>query len=131
MGEDTRRYLFRHRQRLHGNRAFAAVYAARLRRNMGPIVVCGRPNGLGFNRLGLSVPRRVGKAVTRAGIKRRVREAFRLGQYDGPAGYDLVVAVRPHDRLRVAEYRKLIYDALERIDRLARKASAKRDADVG
>ncbi len=121
MGEDTRRLLFRHRQRLHGNRAFAAVFDAQLRKNMGPIVVCGRPNEFNYNRLGLSVPRRVGIAVARAGIKRRLREAFRLGQHDGPTGYDLVIVVRPHEKLSVAEYRKLIYDALGRIHSLAEK----------
>ena len=96
---------------------------------MGPIVICGRPNGLAYNRLGLSVPRRVGKAVGRAGIKRRLREAFRLGQHDGPVGYDLVVVVRPHERLSVAEYRKLVYDALGRIHDLAVKRMKQREAN--
>lgn len=121
MGEPTRRFLLRHRQRLHGNRAFRAVFTAELRKSMGPIVVCGRPNGLNYNRLGLSVPRRVGNAVIRAGIKRLLREAFRLGQHDGPTGYDLVLVVRPHKRLTVVEYQKLIHDALDRIDKLATK----------
>jgi ribonuclease P protein component len=127
MGEPTRRFLLRHRQRLHGSRAFRAVFAAELRKNMGPIVVCGRPNALDYNRLGLSVPRRVGTAVVRAGIKRRLREAFRLGQHDGPTGYDLVLVVRPHQRLTVAEYQNLIYDALDRINRLAAKRANHHD----
>ncbi len=130
MGEPTRRFLLRHRQRLHGNRAFSAVFAAELRKSMGPIVVCGRPNDLDYNRQGLSVPRRVGSAVVRAGIKRRLREAFRLGQYDGPTGYDLVLVVRPHKRLAVADYQKLIYDALVRIDKLAAKRAQHPDGPV-
>jgi ribonuclease P protein component len=125
MGEPTRRFLLRHRQRLHGDRAFADVFNAKLRKPVGPIVVCGRPNGLAYNRLGLSVPRRVGTAVVRAGIKRRLREAFRLGQHDGPAGYDLVVVVRPHERLTVAEYRRLIYDALGQIAATVAKRAQK------
>lgn len=127
MGEPTRRYLFRHRQRLHGSRVFAAVFDAQLRKNMGPIVVCGRPNGLAYNRLGLSVPRRVGSAVQRARIKRRLREAFRLGQHEGSTGYDLVISVRPHEMLTVVEYQRLVYDALERIAALAGKRANSED----
>lgn len=127
MGDSPPRYPFRHRQRLHGSRAFAAVFEAQLRKNMGPIVVCGRPNGLDYNRLGLSVPRRIGTAVRRAGIKRRLREAFRLGQHDGPKGYDLVIAVRPHDTLAVAEYQRLVYDALGQIADLADRRAARED----
>jgi ribonuclease P protein component len=115
MAEPTRRYLFRHRQRLHGNLAFAAVFDARLRKAAGPITVCGRPNGLDYHRLGLSVPRRVGPAVARVRIKRRLREAFRLSQHDWPGGYDLVVVVRPHKLAAVAEYQRLLSGAIQRI----------------
>lgn len=127
MGESPRRFTFRHRQRLHGNRAFAAVFAAQMRKNMGPIAVCGRVNGLDYNRLGLSVPRRVGNAVVRAGIKRRIREAFRLNQHDLPTGYDIVVAVRPHERLAVSEYLSLLGEGIKRIHELALKRAGKAD----
>jgi len=119
MGDTQARFKFRHRQRLHGNRAFTEVFDAQMRKNLGPIVVCGKPNGLAYNRLGLSVPKRIGRAVVRAGIKRRIREAFRLGQHDGPTGYDVVGVVRPHERLAVAEYQRLLYDGLSRIHELA------------
>jgi ribonuclease P protein component len=127
MGEPTRRYLFRHRQRLHGSRAFAAVFDAQMRKNLGPIAVCGKANGLAYNRLGLSVPRRVGGAVVRARIKRRLREAFRLGQHDGPRGYDLVIVVRPHETLSVGEYQALLDDGIRRIHELAGKRAEKKD----
>ncbi len=129
MGENQQRFLFRHRQKLHGNRAFAAVFDAKMRKSMGPIAVCGRANGLDYNRFGLSVPRRVGTAVVRAGIKRRLREAFRLGQHDGPVGYDLVVVVRPHDRLSVAEYRAKLYQALDQIHELAQRRAERSGAE--
>lgn len=127
MGEPPRRYPFRHRQRLHGSRAFAAVFDAQMRKNLGVIALCGRPNGLDYNRLGLSVPRRVGGAVVRVRIKRRLREAFRLGQYDVPTGYDLVVVVRPHAALPVAEYQTLLADGIRRINDLARKRGNPQD----
>ncbi len=118
MAEHTLRFLFRHRQRLHGNRAFAAVFDAKLRKTAGPITVCGKPNGLDYCRLGLSVPRRVGSAVARGRVKRRLREAFRLSQHDWPTGYDLVVVVRPHKLQPVAEYQRLLGGALQRVHKL-------------
>lgn len=127
MGEPPRRHLFRHRQRLHGSRAFAAVFDTQMRKSLGVIALCGKANGLDYNRLGLSVPRRVGNAVVRVRIKRRLREAFRLGQYDGPTGYDLVVVVRPHEVLPVAEYQALLADGIRRIHELATKRADKQD----
>lgn len=124
MADDTRRFTFRHRQRLHGRLAFAEVFAARLRKTAGPIVVCARPNGLGYFRLGLSVSRRVGGAVVRNRIKRRLREAFRLGQHDWPGGYDIVVVVRPHEPANPAEYQRLLLNAVQRIHPLAVKRDA-------
>lgn len=127
MGEPNRRHLFRHRQRLHGSLAFAAVFDAKMRKNLGVIALCGKANGLDYNRLGLSVPRRVGNAVARVRAKRRLREAFRLGQYDVPTGYDLVVVVRPHEVLPVAEYQALLADGIRRIDELAMKRAKQQD----
>jgi ribonuclease P protein component len=46
--------------------------------------LCGIPNGLGHPRLGLTVSRKVGNAVTRNHWKRILREAFRLTQHELP-----------------------------------------------
>jgi ribonuclease P protein component len=56
------------------------------------IYVC--ENGLGHPRLGASVSRKVGGAVVRNRWKRLLREAFRLGREELPAGLDLVVIPR-------------------------------------
>jgi len=118
MAEPTQRFLLRYRQRLHGGRAFAAVFDAKLRKTAGPITVCGRQNGMAYCRLGLSVPRRVGPSVARSRVKRQLREAFRLSQHDWPTGYDLVVVVRPHKPQAVAEYQRLVGGALKQIHTL-------------
>lgn len=115
MTDGTRRYTFGRAMRLGQAREFAAVYNARCRKTVGPLVVHGRPNALPHPRLGLSVGRKVGTAVARNRIKRLVREAFRRMQHDLPRGYDLVVVVRPHEALALAAYQHLLHKAVRQI----------------
>ena len=56
----------------------------------------------------MSTSRKVGTAARRNRIRRLIREAFRHLQHDLPAGYDLLVVIRPHEPLTLAEYQKLI-----------------------
>jgi ribonuclease P protein component len=53
------------------------------------------PNEHGNPRLGLSVSRKVGTAVTRNAVRRRLREVFRARTSDIPGDLDLVVSARP------------------------------------
>ncbi len=46
-------------------------------------------------RLGLTVSRKVGNAVVRNRVKRRIREWYRRARADFPEGGDLVVIARP------------------------------------
>ena len=102
------RSSFPRSHRLGGKLAFTAVYDARSKESRGPLAVFSRPNGLPHPRLGLSVSRRVGSAPVRNRIKRLLREAFRAGQHDLPIGYDLVIVVRPHAPMVLAEYQRLL-----------------------
>ena len=52
------------------------------------------PNSVGRPRLGLSVSRKVGVAVKRNAVRRRLREIFRSVAPGVPDGLDLVVSVR-------------------------------------
>ncbi len=96
-------------------REFEAVYAARVRESRGPLTAYALPNDLGHPRLGLSVSRKVGTAVRRNRIRRLLREAFRLMQHDFPRGYDLVLVVRPHEPLMLADYQKMLSGAAVRL----------------
>jgi ribonuclease P protein component len=102
--------------RLHGEPAFAAVYAARLKKHAGPLTIFALANELGYPRLGLSVSRRVGTAVRRNRIKRLLREALRLGQHGWPAPYDIVVVVRPHEPQTLADYQRLLGEAVRAVN---------------
>lgn len=115
MTDIRHRYRFGPRLRLGGRRAFALVYGARMRKNLGPISVCARPNGLDHPRLGLSVSRKVGSAVRRHRIKRLLREAFRLGRHSWPGAYDLVVIVHPHELVALEDYQRLLAEAVEAV----------------
>lgn len=58
-------------------------------------VAPGEVDKTGFVRLGLTVSRRVGNAVVRNRVKRRVREWFRHRRENLGDGVDLVVIARP------------------------------------
>lgn len=53
------------------------------------------PNVLGKPRLGLSVSKKVGSAVTRNGVRRRLKEIFHSSGGSLPGDLDLVVSARP------------------------------------
>jgi ribonuclease P protein component len=53
-----------------------------------------RPSKQGRARLGVTASRKVGNAVVRNRVKRRIREWFRLGGQELVAGIDLVVIAR-------------------------------------
>jgi ribonuclease P protein component len=92
--------------------AFAAVYDQRVRDSRGPLTIYASRNSLPHCRLGLSVSRKVGSAVRRNRIKRQLREAFRLMQHDLPVGYDIIIVVRAHPPLILADYQRLLSSML-------------------
>jgi len=76
-------------------------------------------------KLGLSVPRRVGIAVTRNRVRRRLREIFRRNRssLSGPGGH-LVVNVRKS--AGEATFADLSADLLETAGRAMARAAARR-----
>jgi ribonuclease P protein component len=58
------------------------------------LVIYARPNELNWNRLGLSVSKKIGKAVTRNRIKRLLREAMRKVLGDFLQYYDFVIVAK-------------------------------------
>lgn len=93
----ARRLPFLRSMRLVRGGDFARVFAEGGRARGALLLVVVRENGLGTNRLGLSVGRAIWKsAVRRNRVRRIFREAFRLSYRELPAGFDYVlVPARP------------------------------------
>jgi ribonuclease P protein component len=117
---------YRKRHRLSKDADYRAVYAEKIKKARGPLLVFVRPNGLPEHRLGLAVGRRAGNAVTRNRIKRLLREAFRherlaLARPDAPpdrqSAYDIIVSVRPHAPMPLPAYRESLVDLVARCHR--------------
>lgn len=87
------------------NYEFRRIYA-KGRSGVSPyLVVYVRPNRRGHNRLGVTVSTKLGHAVVRNRVRRRLREIFRLNQDKLTQGYDMIVVART--RAVHAEYHEL------------------------
>jgi ribonuclease P protein component len=73
-------------------RQYERVYSQGVSRTSGPVILKVMPNHLEISRYGISVSRRVGNAVTRNKVKRRLREIIRLTVLK--AGWDMVFIAR-------------------------------------
>ena len=79
---------------LKNSREFGSVYNTRNSVANKYLVMYLRSNGLDYNRLGISVSKKVGNSVVRHRLTRLIRETYRLNQYRIKPGYDLVVVAR-------------------------------------
>ena len=58
------------------------------------LVVYAKKNGIPGNRLGITVSKKIGKAVIRNRAKRRLRELFRINSGNIKPGYDFILVAR-------------------------------------
>ena len=58
------------------------------------LVLYARRNRLGVNRIGVTVSKKLGKAVVRNRVRRRLREGYRLHESRFLPGWDIVVVAR-------------------------------------
>ena len=73
---------------------FAKAYKEGRSRANALLVLYARQNQLSYNRIGISVSRKVGNSVIRHRITRLIRESYRLSEDDFRSGYDFVVIAR-------------------------------------
>lgn len=84
-------FRFRQSQHIKKRDDFQKMFAVRCSVRDEWLLIFGRFNDLPHTRIGLSVSKKLGNAVTRNRWKRLLREAFRLEQARLPPGLDLVV----------------------------------------
>ena len=85
-------HIFR---RLYGTAGLANSY----------LVLYARPNKSQHNRVGITVSKKLGKAVVRNRVRRRLREVYRLHEELFAPGWDIVVVAR--SRCTEAPFSKL------------------------
>jgi ribonuclease P protein component len=73
---------------------FKRVYDEGQRRSASICTIFYLSNGLPLTRLGVTAPVRLGNAVFRNRLKRRLREVFRLHRESIPGGWDIVLNPR-------------------------------------
>ena len=86
---------FLKREHLRLRRDFARVLDGKCKAADSVLVVYAANNDLPWSRIGISVSKRIGNAVRRHYVKRRIREAFRKSKADLPCGLDFVCIARP------------------------------------
>lgn len=98
--------------RLKQRRDFTRVYQRGKSKPGKNLVLCYRKTGLPRYRVGFTVSKKVGNAVVRNKVRRRLREMCRLKGDMFPPGYDFVIIARPSGKYRT--YNEL-YAELQRL----------------
>jgi ribonuclease P protein component len=89
-------------ERLKNSRQFTHVYKkGKSKANKFLVLYCLK-NDVSYNRIGISVSKKVGNAVIRNRSKRLIKEAFRLNKGNMDEGYDFVFIARV--RMKDAKY---------------------------
>lgn len=97
MGDDKVRYFFRKENRVRKRADFLYAYehGTPYRRKGVHVFICPRESADLPTRLGITVTRKVGRAVVRNRLKRLAREVFRLALPRLKTGYTIVVNFGP------------------------------------
>lgn len=106
----------RHTVSLKENHLFRRLYAKGKTAVSPTLALYVRGNGRRENRLGLTVGTKVGKAVRRNKVRRRIREAYRLHEDRVVPGFDVVVVART--KAAFASYSQIERDLLRLLDKL-------------
>lgn len=102
-------FSFPRGQRLLKTKDFRRLFQDGKSFHSGNFIVLYAPNGLGRSRLGVTVSKRVGRAVTRNRVKRMVREHFRHQKAVLTDTYDVnVIAKNSASQLSSQEIREAL-----------------------
>ena len=102
---------------LKKNNDFRRLYAKGRSAVMPTLVIYTRSNPSGENRVGFTVTVKLGHAVTRNRVRRRLREVYRLHESELRRGTDMVIVAR--GRSVEATFRRLEHDFLAACSKLS------------
>lgn len=106
----------KHTVSMKENYLFRRLYAKGKSAAAASVAVYVRPNHSQRTRLGITVSAKMGKAVRRNKIRRRIREAYRIHEHQMAPGWDIVVVART--RAVYAPYAELERALLTLLDKL-------------
>ena len=89
-----RSFSFPKKERILNRKNFVNLNRLGNRDQTEHFTVIFKENGLGINRLGITVSKKTGNAVKRNKVKRLIREFFRLHKHSLPQGYDIVIVAK-------------------------------------
>ena len=98
------------------NHLFRRLYAKGKSAAGSCLAVYVRRNGQKNSRLGLTVSTKLGKAVRRNKVRRRVREAYRIHEGQISPGWDIVIVARV--KAAFAPYAQIERELLRLLDKL-------------
>lgn len=101
---------------LNKNYEFRRIYSSGKSAATPLLAIYYKKNRLGINRLGLTVSTKVGNAVTRNRVRRKLKEIYRLHEAEIKSGIDIVIVARI--RSKDAAYAALEADVLKLIEKL-------------
>ncbi len=110
-------FTFTKAQHLRNKSDFERVYALKNKAADGVLLVFAARNAGPVTRIGLSVSKKHGGAIVRNRLKRLLREAFRLMQYQIPASLDLIVIPLAKDKASLVAYQESLVKATRRLMR--------------
>ncbi len=82
----------------------------------GFVVLYARKNGTNANRVGITVSKKLGHAVVRNRVRRRLRDVYRLNEDKFQPGWDIVVVAR--SKAVTAEFTRLTTAYLQLAEKL-------------
>ena len=106
----------KHTVSLKENHLFRRLYSKGKSAASPALAVYVRPNHHTGSRLGITVGTKVGKAVHRNKVRRRIREAYRIHEDGMAPGFDMVVVARV--RAAYAPYAEIERELLRLLDKL-------------
>ena len=104
-------------QSLKNNYEFRRLYSKGRTMATPLLAVYCRKNKRPYNQLGITVGKKIGKAVYRNKVRRRLKEIYRLNEDKFEVGYDIVVVARVKSRF--ASYSQLEQDFLRLFKRVS------------